>query len=54
MFNLQIDTIESWIRDRGFTSVALQLPEGLKLRAIELSEQIFKDTGANVVILGYP
>ncbi|MBQ4368184.1 MAG: diphthamide synthesis protein, partial [Candidatus Methanomethylophilus sp.] len=54
MFNLQIDTIESWIRDRGFTSVALQLPEGLKLRAIELSEQIFKDTGAKVVILGYP
>ncbi len=54
LFNLQIDTIESWIRDRGFTSVALQLPEGLKLRAIELSEQIFKDTGAKVVILGYP
>ena len=54
LFNLQIDTIESWIRDRGFTSVALQLPEGLKLRAIELSEQIFKETGAKVVILGYP
>ena len=54
LFNLQIDTIESWIRGRGFTSVALQLPEGLKLRAIELSDTIFKDTGAKVVILGYP
>ncbi|MCQ2084684.1 MAG: diphthamide biosynthesis enzyme Dph2 [archaeon] len=54
LFNLQIDTIESWIRGRGFSSVALQLPEGLKLRATELSDIIFKDTGAKVVILGYP
>lgn len=54
LFNLQIDTIESWIRGRGFTSVALQLPEGLKLRATELSDSIFKNTGAKVVILGYP
>ena len=54
LFDLQIDTIESWIRGRGFASVALQLPEGLKLRATELSDVIFKDTGAKVVILGYP
>ncbi len=54
LFDLQIDTIESWIRDRGFTSVALQLPEGLKLRATELSDILFKDTGAKTVILGYP
>ncbi|MCQ2070665.1 MAG: diphthamide biosynthesis enzyme Dph2 [archaeon] len=54
LFDLQIDNIESWIRDRGFSSVALQLPEGLKLRATELSDRIFKDTGAEVVILGYP
>ena len=54
LFDLQIDTIESWIRGRGFASVALQLPEGLKLRATELSDIIFKDTGAKVVILGYP
>ncbi|MCQ2079042.1 MAG: diphthamide biosynthesis enzyme Dph2 [archaeon] len=54
LFNLQIDTIESWIRGRGFTSVALQLPEGLKLRATEISDSIFQKTGAKVVILGYP
>ncbi|AGI47449.1 diphthamide biosynthesis protein 2-related domain protein [Thermoplasmatales archaeon BRNA1] len=54
LFDLQIDTIESWIRGRGFTSVALQLPEGLKIRATELSDRIFKDTGSKVVILGYP
>ena len=54
MFDLQIGRIESWIRDRGFSSVALQLPEGLKIHASELSDTIFKDTGARVVILGYP
>lgn len=53
-FDLQIEDIESWIRGRGFTSVALQLPEGLKVRATELSDRIFKDTGAATVILGYP
>lgn len=54
MFDLRIENIESWIRDRGFTSVALQLPEGLKIHASELSDRIFDDTGASVVILGYP
>lgn len=42
MFDLQIEDIESWIRGRGFTSVALQLPEGLKIRATELSDRILK------------
>lgn len=54
LFDLQIDTIESWIRGRGYRSVALQLPEGLKVRATELSDRISADTGAEVVILGYP
>lgn len=54
LFDLQIDTIEGWIRDRGFSSVALQLPEGLKLRATEISDTIFEKTGAKTVILGYP
>ncbi len=54
LFDLQIDNIESWIRGRGYSSVALQLPEGLKVRAAELSDRIFKDTGAVPVVLGYP
>ena len=46
MFDLQIEDIESWIRGRGFTSVALQLPEGLKIRAtvflkIQAQQQLF-------------
>jgi 2-(3-amino-3-carboxypropyl)histidine synthase len=54
LFDLEIENIESWIRGRGYTSVALQLPEGLKVRADVLSERIFKDTGAEVIVLGYP
>ena len=54
MFDLQIGRIESWIRDRGFSSVALQLPEGLKIHASELSDTLYNDTGVRVVIIGYP
>ena len=54
LFDLQIDTIESWIRDRGFHSVALQLPEGLKIRATEISDRLSEDLGIDVFILGYP
>lgn len=54
LFDLQIDTIESWIRDRGFHSVALQLPEGLKIRATEISNRISEDLGIDVFILGFP
>jgi 2-(3-amino-3-carboxypropyl)histidine synthase len=54
MFDLEIEKTIKWIRDGGYTSVALQLPEGLKIRAAEISDSIFLGTGADVVILGYP
>lgn len=54
MFDLEIGRIISWIRDRGFSYVALQLPEGLKIRGAELSDIIARETGAGVLILGYP
>ncbi|MDR0887835.1 MAG: diphthamide biosynthesis enzyme Dph2 [Candidatus Methanoplasma sp.] len=54
MFNLEIEKTIKWIRDGGYTSVALQLPEGLKVRAAELSDSIRQETGADVIILGYP
>ena len=54
MFDLQTENINRWIRDRGFSSVAIQLPEGLKIRSTELSDSIRENTGADVVILGYP
>ena len=33
MFDFELETISRWISDGGFASVALQMPEGLKIRA---------------------
>ena len=54
MFDFQLEDIVAWIRDGGFSSVALQLPEGLKIRATEISEHLSKETGADVLIVGTP
>ena len=54
MFDLKLQYIATWVRDRGFTSVALQLPEGLKLRATEIVDFLTQETEANYVMLGDP
>lgn len=54
MFNLDPGRISDWIRARGYSVVALQLPEGLKTKAFEISEGISESTGATVIILGDP
>lgn len=43
-----------WIRDGGYASVAVQLPEGLKIRAPEISTYISSNTSARVLIIGRP
>ncbi|MFA5452573.1 MAG: diphthamide biosynthesis enzyme Dph2 [Candidatus Methanomethylophilaceae archaeon] len=54
MFDLKLEHIAAWIRDRGFASVALQLPEGLKLRATEIVDFLSRKTEARFIILGDP
>lgn len=54
MFDFELETISRWISDGGFASVALQMPEGLKIRAPEISEYIERETGAVPVIVGRP
>jgi 2-(3-amino-3-carboxypropyl)histidine synthase len=54
MFDLETDRAVRWILDRGFKSVAIQLPEGLKARAVEISDAIRSGSGASVVISGDP
>lgn len=54
MFDFELDRIVAWIRDGGYTSVALQLPEGLKVHAAELSDHLSERTGVDVTIIGYP
>ena len=54
MFDFQLDNIVAWIRDGGYTSVALQLPEGLKIRATEISDYLTEKTGVETLIVGLP
>ena len=54
MFDLELEKVTNWICDGGYSSVAVQLPEGLKIRAPEISEYITKHTGASVLVIGRP
>lgn len=54
MFDFEQGRIVAWIRDGGFSSVAFQLPEGLKIRAVEVSSEISALTGASITIIGLP
>jgi 2-(3-amino-3-carboxypropyl)histidine synthase len=54
MFDFKLDDIVAWIRDGGFSSVALQLPEGLKIRATEISDYLSDRTGVDILIVGLP
>jgi 2-(3-amino-3-carboxypropyl)histidine synthase len=54
MFDLRLDDIVEWIRSKGLRSVAIQLPEGLKIRAMTIADHISSNTGVPVTILGDP
>lgn len=54
MFDFELDRVVAWIRDGGFSSVAIQLPEGLKIRASEITDYLSSRTGADITIIGCP
>lgn len=54
MFDLRLNDIAVWIRNGGYSSVALQLPEGLKIRATEIVDFLTQNTSAHFTILGDP
>lgn len=54
MFDLKLEYIAAWISNGGYASVALQLPEGLKLRAMEIVDFLSHNTNASFIILGDP
>jgi 2-(3-amino-3-carboxypropyl)histidine synthase len=53
-YQFKIDQIVDKIRDNGAEIVGLQFPEGLKVYATELAQEIEKQTGAMVLISGDP
>lgn len=52
MFNFNLDNVVNWVCSRGFSSVAIQLPEGLKSRAADISDFVSKRTGVDVWLVG--
>jgi 2-(3-amino-3-carboxypropyl)histidine synthase len=52
MFDLDLDTAASWIKKRGYRSVAVQLPEGLKADALRISDFLSGSTKAEIIVLG--
>ncbi len=54
MFDLKLDYIAAWISNGGYSSVALQLPEGLKIRATEIIDFLSERTNTKFIVLGDP
>lgn len=54
MYNFRIDEMVKWIKERNIRNVCLQMPEGLKIHAQAISEEIEKNTGAATFILADP
>ncbi|MDN5357812.1 MAG: 2-(3-amino-3-carboxypropyl)histidine synthase [Candidatus Methanomethylophilaceae archaeon] len=53
MFDLELERTISWIKSNGYSRVAVQLPEGLKLRSSDISDAL-SSAGAEVIIIGRP
>ena len=49
-YELDIDRIINTILDKGYRRVCLQLPDGLKPRAKEISDRINAETDAEIII----
>ncbi|MEA4977537.1 MAG: diphthamide biosynthesis enzyme Dph2 [Methanomassiliicoccaceae archaeon] len=53
MFDLEFERTTDWIKSNGYSRVAVQLPEGLKLRSSDISDAL-SSAGAEVIIIGRP
>ena len=54
LYRLETERVIGEIRKRNAGVVGLQFPEGLKMMAVELAEQIESETGATAVISADP
>ncbi|MFA7342127.1 MAG: diphthamide biosynthesis enzyme Dph2 [Candidatus Methanomethylophilaceae archaeon] len=54
MFDLRLDEVRDWVLSRGYRSVALQMPEGLKSSAPRAISELSRSTGAVFFLLGDP
>lgn len=54
MFDLEIGRTTEWITCNGYSRVAVQLPEGLKIRSSEIADALRSSTGSEIIIIGRP
>lgn len=50
--DLELERVVQHIREKGYKRVAIQLPAGLKPKAIEIARKIKEETGAEIYIWG--
>jgi len=53
-YDIELDTAINTVKKNGYKTVAIQVPEGLKMDALNIVDYIEKETGANVVISADP
>ncbi|HSV42449.1 MAG TPA: diphthamide biosynthesis enzyme Dph2 [Methanomassiliicoccales archaeon] len=54
MYDFHIDSVLDFVRSKNARTVAIQMPEGLKTHALEVSDMISGATGARCIVLGDP
>lgn len=54
MFDLEIGRTTEWITSKGYSRVAVQFPEGLKIRSSEVAEDLRSSTGSEIIVIGRP
>lgn len=54
MYDFRLEEVAAWIIKVGARTVAVQMPEGLKVHAQDVSHEIEERTGASCLIIGDP
>jgi 2-(3-amino-3-carboxypropyl)histidine synthase len=54
MYDFNLDEVSDWIALRGAKRVAVQLPEGLKLYALDIMNDLEERTGADILLVADP
>ena len=54
MYDFRLGEVAAWIKSFDARTVAIQMPEGLKIHAQRVARQLEADTGATFLIVGDP
>ncbi|MDW5562832.1 MAG: diphthamide biosynthesis enzyme Dph2 [Methanomassiliicoccus sp.] len=54
LYDFRLEEVAAWIRAVGARTIALQMPEGLKVHAQSIARELEATTGASILIVGDP